>query len=184
VTTQQPYKQHPLDVRLRTVDWTKRLDGASLSTSTWQASSPAGLTLSGGAIAAGNKKATVFTSGGTLGVTYTATDRVTTNDGQTLDFSILVEIVEEVWRREAKDPNAEETYAVEWDTVVPGVTISSFDFTVPTGLTKLAQSQSGTDTLVKIAGGTAGETYRVLCKGVTGDGETIHLILELYVTDV
>lgn len=68
--------------------------GVAVTGSAWSAT-PAGLTFSGDAIDADGLGTTVLVSGGTVGDAFTVTNQVSTSDGQTLDYSIIVEIKEE-----------------------------------------------------------------------------------------
>lgn len=76
-----------------------------------------------------------------------------------------------------KDPNEILDYGFDWDddTVGPylesGETIDTSAWTVPTGLTKVSDSQSDTVTKIVLSGGTAGEEYRVTNRIVTQGGD-------------
>jgi len=72
-----------------------------------------------------------------------------------------------------KDPDAVLDYAFDWNTwLASGETISSHVVTVPTGLTKDSDSESGGIVTVWLSGGTAGTSYNVACKIETSDSRT------------
>ncbi|MCC6366857.1 MAG: hypothetical protein IT165_25325 [Bryobacterales bacterium] len=72
------------------VDWTRWLNGDSIATSDWTV--PVGLTEVTDTHT--GTKATVWLSGGTVGATYTVTNRITTTGGRTDDRSFDVKIAE------------------------------------------------------------------------------------------
>ena len=76
-----------------TVPWANRLGAAKIAATLYQV--PAGLTLASQDFDPDAATASVRLSGGTLGTTYTVTSRITTDDGQTLDFSFKILIREE-----------------------------------------------------------------------------------------
>lgn len=72
-----------------------------------------------------------------------------------------------------KDPNAVLDYGFDWSSwLQTGETISSATWTVPTGITKTSQTESTTETIVWLSGGTAGTSYDVSCRIVTSQGRT------------
>lgn len=75
------------------VDWETWLpSGDTLSASDWAVSGPdSDLVVDSDANS--TTAATVWLSGGTLGVTYTVTNRITTAEGRTDDRSIAVQII-------------------------------------------------------------------------------------------
>jgi len=71
-----------------------------------------------------------------------------------------------------KDPQAQKDYQVSWaDWLADGEEISSFEVTVPTGLTQ-PQAATNTTSVVTfwLAGGTAGVNYTVWVKAATNAG--------------
>jgi hypothetical protein len=67
-----------------------------------------------------------------------------------------------------KDPSDEVWKTVDWsEWLASGETIASVAWTVPTGLTQAAASNTSTLAKIKLSGGTAGVTYRVACKVTT-----------------
>lgn len=80
----------PGEVELFGVDWADRLGSATLLTSSWSVA--AGVTqVSTGFTAT---QTSIKLSGGTLGSVYRITNQVTTSDGETLEYSIDIEIIE------------------------------------------------------------------------------------------
>lgn len=71
-----------------------------------------------------------------------------------------------------KDPNAKRDFTVDLSGVLPsGVTISSVAWTVPTGLTSEAVSNTTTTATIRLSGGTLGETYQVVCRTTWSNAE-------------
>jgi hypothetical protein len=71
-----------------------------------------------------------------------------------------------------KDPNAVLDYTIDWSTWLEGDTISTSDWTVPTGLTEASDSNTTTTATVWLSGGTAGQEYTVTNRIVTAGGRT------------
>lgn len=71
------------------VDWSKRLPGDTIHSSTWP-NPPSGLTVVTTAHA--QKNTTVWLSGGVLGQTYTLLNRIVTHGGRTMDQSVEITI--------------------------------------------------------------------------------------------
>lgn len=86
---ERKYKD-PDEVTLFGVDWLDRLGSATITSSSWIV--PAGLTQASAGYT--DTQTTVKLSGGVLGNIYRVTNRITTSDGETLDQSIDVEIIE------------------------------------------------------------------------------------------
>jgi hypothetical protein len=70
------------------IDWADRLDGDTISTSTWVI--PSGITQ--GAASKTDTTVTTWLSGGTLGASYTLLNRVVTAAGRTMDQSVRIRI--------------------------------------------------------------------------------------------
>jgi hypothetical protein len=68
-----------------------------------------------------------------------------------------------------KDPNATLDYTVDWAAWLSGVsdTLASVAWTVPAGLTQVAVSNSTTSATIFLSGGTAGNSYDVVCRVTT-----------------
>ena len=79
-----------------------------------------------------------------------------------------------------KDPNAVLDYCFDWTTgtdtedpwLATGETITTHTITVPDAITKDSDSESAGIVTVWLSGGTAGETYDILCRIVTSLGRT------------
>jgi len=97
--------------------------------------------------------------------------------------------VTEGFRRQAdrllhidKVPGDELDYGVEWADWIPSNgSIVTRGFTVPTGLTQQTNGQVGTQTVVRLAGGTAGTSYSVTAWVVLSTGERVE---RTFVVDV
>ena len=70
------------------VDWSARLDGDTIASSTWEVL--AGLTKDSDT--SGADDTTIWLSGGTLGDNYTLVNRVTTAGGRTFDQSVKLKV--------------------------------------------------------------------------------------------
>lgn len=71
------------------VDWTGRLDGDTIATSTWIL--PTGITQN--SVDQSTTHTTIWLSGGVDGKTYEVTNRITTAGGRTYDQSIDIRII-------------------------------------------------------------------------------------------
>ncbi len=72
-----------------------------------------------------------------------------------------------------KDPDAVLDYVVDWSDFLDDDTITGAPvWTMPAGLTKDSQSNTGTTATAFISGGTAGNGYTVACKITTAAGRT------------
>ena len=78
----------PLDVIDYTVDWVNRLEGDTISTSTWTATT--GLTL--GAKSIVDSKVKTFISGGVDGTTYYVTNTIVTSGGRTHSVTVRLKV--------------------------------------------------------------------------------------------
>lgn len=78
------------EITLYGVDWLDRLGEATILTSTWIV--PAGITQVTDSYT--DTQTAIKVSGGALGSIYRVTNRITTSDGETLDQSIDIEIIE------------------------------------------------------------------------------------------
>ncbi len=83
----------PAESKVYTMDWTAGLNsGATISTSAWTI--PAGLTKVTDGIVTGNLKTSVQLSGGTDGQVYECTNQIVTSDGETLERTGVVQVLE------------------------------------------------------------------------------------------
>ena len=71
-----------------------------------------------------------------------------------------------------KDPTATKDYVVKWQKRLVADTLATATFTVPAGLTKASESNTATDATVWLSGGTANESYKILCTVTTAGGRT------------
>lgn len=71
-----------------------------------------------------------------------------------------------------KDPADIRTYSIDWSAWLGTDTISSANWTLPTGLTQVTASATSTVASIKISGGSNGHTYTVACTVVTAAGQT------------
>ena len=70
------------------VDWSARLDGDTIASSTWEV--PTGLTKDSDT--SDDDSTTIWLSGGTLGDNYTLVNRITTAGGRTFDQSVKLKV--------------------------------------------------------------------------------------------
>lgn len=80
-----------------------------------------------------------------------------------------------------KDPDAILDYKVDWATWLGSDTISAVTWTVPTGITQTAVSNTTTAVTIWLRGGTVGTTYEVACKITTAGGRTDERTIEISV---
>jgi len=76
-------------------------------------------------------------------------------------------------RMPLKDPDSILDYSEDWsDWLATGETLSTAVWTVPAGLTNVAEALGDSAATVWVSGGTAGTTYTVSCLITTTDGRT------------
>jgi hypothetical protein len=77
----------------------------------------------------------------------------------------------------SKDPNAILDYAIDWSAWLGTDTIASSTWTVPTGITKVSDTNTTTKTTIWLSGGTAGQVYtltnRIVTTGVRTEDRSI-----------
>jgi hypothetical protein len=67
-----------------------------------------------------------------------------------------------------KDPDAVLDYKFDWSNwLESGEVIDSYVLTIPTGITKVSDSEDNTSVTVWLSGGTAGTQYQIACKITT-----------------
>lgn len=71
-----------------------------------------------------------------------------------------------------KDPADIRNYTINLSRWLGSATIDSATLTVPSGITKVADSNDATRVSVRLSGGTAGHVYTVCCVVVTSNGQT------------
>jgi hypothetical protein len=69
-----------------------------------------------------------------------------------------------------KDPDATLDYTIDWSLWLGTDTISTAVWTVPTGITKTAESHTTTLTTIWLSGGTVDAEYQVTCRITTAGG--------------
>lgn len=82
-----------------------------------------------------------------------------------------------------KDPNSERTYFVDWTAWLLTDTLASVTWDVPTGLTKITQTNTTKIAYVKLSSGVTGTYYNVVCHVVTAAGEKEDATLEIYIQE-
>lgn len=84
--------------------------------------------------------------------------------------------------RYRKDPDSRKDYRVDWSAELDDDTISSSEWTVPTGLTSDLDTSDDTNAVVWLEGGTLGTEYEVTNSIVTAAGreldQTIVIVIE------
>ncbi len=71
-----------------------------------------------------------------------------------------------------KDPDAILDYQINWATWLVTDTISTSTWTVPTGITKVTDTNTTTTTTIWLSGGTADADYRLINRIATANGRT------------
>ncbi len=71
-----------------------------------------------------------------------------------------------------KDPNAVLDYVLDWGAWLVSDTISTSNWTVPSGITKDSSTNTTTTATIWLSGGTAGEEYLLINRITTAAGRT------------
>jgi hypothetical protein len=83
-----------------------------------------------------------------------------------------------------KDPSSILDYTIDWTAWLPsGDTISSSSWTVDSGITNYADSNTTTAATIWLSGGTAGVIYKATNTIVTANGRTDQRTLNINVID-
>jgi hypothetical protein len=83
-----------------------------------------------------------------------------------------------------KDPNEVVDYELDWAPRLGTLdTIATVTWIVPAGIIKDSQSNTTTVAVIWLSGGTAGETYNVVCRITTVGGRTYDQTVSLPVKD-
>ena len=84
----------PNDVLDYVIDWTARLDPDTdtIQSSLWIV--PDGITKNSDQIMSGSKKTKIWLSGGSVSITYSFVNRVTTVGGRTMDQTVKIKVKE------------------------------------------------------------------------------------------
>jgi hypothetical protein len=85
--------------------------------------------------------------------------------------------------RYTKDDDAVLDYGFDWSEWLGTDTIVSSVWTVPTGISQEAESETTTTTTVWLSGGTIGNTYTITNRIVTTAGRTDERSLRVYVAE-
>lgn len=89
-----------------------------------------------------------------------------------------------IFAKRTQDPQDTRIWAFNWAdflTERSSTTISSATWTVPSGLTKVSESNTTTTATVKVSGGTHGSDYVLTCTAVLANGETVERSFQLSV---
>lgn len=100
--------------------------------------------------------ARIWISGGTLGVEYPITGRITTTGGRILDRTISLQIAENV-KIVTKDPDSTEDYTIKWGRWLASKSdlIDVATWTAGTGITVADSSYTNKTSTVWLSGGSA-----------------------------
>jgi len=82
-----------------------------------------------------------------------------------------------------KDPQAILDYSVDWTDWLETDTISGVAWTVPTGITQTAVSNTTKIATIWLSGGTAGVSYDITCRITTNGGRTDERSISIMVRD-
>jgi hypothetical protein len=160
--------KHPDDVLEYQVNWSARLAGDTIATSSWTI--PAGIT--GQAASNDDTAATIKISGGTLGDEYQVLNRITTAAGRTYDQTVLIAI-SKFRRWPDKDPDDIRDYELDWTIDVALDSIANSTWTVPAGIVGANDSSTATKTKIWLSGGSAGTEYELFNSITTFTGRTM-----------
>lgn len=84
-----------------------------------------------------------------------------------------------------KDPDAVVDFTFDWTAWLAAVSdsIDTIDVTVPAGITKDSQTNDANTVTVWLSGGTAGESYDILCEIVTAGARTDQRTMQVNVLE-
>lgn len=82
-----------------------------------------------------------------------------------------------------KDPSAVLDYTIDWSDWLDTDTISTSSWTVPSGITQSAETETTTTATVWLSGGTADNVYEVTNTITTAAGRTDQRTLIIHVVD-
>ena len=83
------------------------------------------------------------------------------------------------WEQDASEAVAR---TLNWSDDLNGSTVSSVTWTVPTGLTNEATSNTTTTATIRLSGGTPGQSYTVTCLATTAAAEDLEAQFTLTIT--
>lgn len=81
--------------------------------------------------------------------------------------------------RKYKDPDEVISFGVDWSEYLGAETVTSSNWTVPSGVTKVGQTLVGRQANVTISGGTLGAIYRITNRITTSAGETVDQSIDI-----
>jgi len=81
-----------------------------------------------------------------------------------------------------KHPGSVLTYQFDWTEWLGADTLATSSWVVETGITKVQDSNTTTDALIKLSGGSAGSSYKVVNTITTTGGLTESMALTVQVT--
>lgn len=165
-----------------TIDWSKWLPPDDiLNFSSWTV--PAGIT--NGMETSTTTSTSIWLSGGTLGESYDVVNSIKTSAGRQEDRTIRIIIIGIATEKTFfKDPGSLLDYTVDWSLWMPsGDTISSVDWTVPSGILDAQESNDDDSATIWISSGTAGTAYKVTNQITTTKGRIAERAFELQVID-
>ena len=146
------------------VGWAKNAPGDAITAVAWTV--PAGLT----SLATSNTAttATIRLGGGTSGVSYLVSCKVTRASGEVDERSIVITIVDSIIvLRAVKDPNGSLIYTIGWAGIYGDDPVSTYAWTA-SGLTIVGASNAAS---VQLSAGSVGQDYLATCHTVTANGQ-------------
>ena len=81
--------------------------------------------------------------------------------------------------RKYKDPDEVISFGVDWSEYLGAETVTSSDWTVASGITKVGQTLVGKQANVTISGGTLGTVNRITNRITTSAGETVDQSIDI-----
>lgn len=81
--------------------------------------------------------------------------------------------------RKYKDPDEVISFGVDWSEYLGAETVTSSNWTVPSGVTKVGQTLVGKQANVTISGGTLGTVNRITNRITTSAGETVDQSIDI-----
>lgn len=82
-----------------------------------------------------------------------------------------------------KDSAAVLDYQIDWSEWLDGDTISTSEWTVPSGITEDSDANTTTTATVWLSGGTVGQEYRIVNRVVTAGGRTDERYIRIKVVE-
>lgn len=158
------FQKVPLAKRDYTLNWARNAPGDAIVSIVWTV--PAGLT----SVATSNTASTttIRLSGGTSGVSYLVSCKVTRASGEVDERSITITIVDSIIvLRATKDPSGSLIYTISWAGIYGDDSVSTYAWAA-SGLTIVGASNAAS---VQLAGGATPTDYLATCHTVTVGGQ-------------